>query len=230
MAAPSSETGTRERLLEAAFRRLEADGPEALKARTLTAEIGASTMAVYTHFGGMPGLIDAMVRVGLARFAAHVRARPPLPDDPMADLISGGLAWAEFALENSQLYRLIFGLSSGAPLREAAPALDAGAVWRLPEGADAFSILLESVERVVEAGEIGPQDPRTAAILVLSATHGYVLLAIGGFAEEEMQRARTRLAVDLMVGLGADREGAERALMRAIESRGADAPATSASS
>ena len=72
--------------------------------------------------------------------------------------------------------------------------------------------------------------PRTAAIQILSATHGYVLLAIGGFAEEEMQRARTRLAVDLMVGLGADREGAGRALMRAIESRGADAAVADASS
>ena len=230
MASRSSGDGPRERLLEAAFRKLEADGPEALKARTLTAEIGASTMAVYTHFGGMPGLIDAMVRDGLARFAAHVRARPPLPDDPMADLISGGLAWVEFALSNSQLYRLIFGLSSGAQLREAAPALDAAAAWRLPEGVDAFSILLASVQRVIDAGEIRPQDPRTAAIQVLSATHGYVALTIGGFAGEEMQRARMPLAVDLMVGLGADRGKTERSLMRAIESRGADATASDASS
>ena len=227
MPSLSTTQTTRERLLEAAFRRLEKDGPEALKARTLTREIGVSTMAVYTHFGGMPGLVDSMVREGLARFAAHVRARPPLPDDPMADLISGGLAWVEFALSNSQLYRLIFGLSSGAPLREAAPALDAGAVWRLPEGVDGFSILLESVERVIEAGEIREQDPRTAAIQILSGTHGYVALAIGGFAEEEMERARVPLALDLMVGLGANREKTERSLTRAVESRGADATTSS---
>jgi AcrR family transcriptional regulator len=216
----STVKGTRERLLEAAFRGLERDGPEALKARSLTAEIGVSTMAVYTHFGGMPGLVDAIVREGLARFAAHVRARPPLRDDPMADLISGGLAYSEFALANPQLYRLIFGLSAGAPLRAAAPEFDAGVSWRLPEGEATFSILLESVDRVIEAGEIRRQDPRTAAIQILSATHGYLLLTIGGFAEEERRRAVLPMAVDLMVGLGADRERTERSLARAIETRG----------
>ncbi len=222
-----AEPETRERLLEAAFRRLESDGPEALKARTLTAEIGASTMAVYTHFGGMPGLIDEVVREGLARFAAHVRGRVRLDDDPMADLIAGGLAYSEFALQNSQLYRLMFGLSSSR-LREAKPALDAGAIWRLPEGVDAFSILLESVERVIEAGEIRRQDARAAAIQVLSATHGFVLLAIGGFDQEEMQDLPASLGVDLMVGLGADRARTEHSLIRAVESRTQGRPGANA--
>jgi AcrR family transcriptional regulator len=220
MSELSTAKGTGERLLEAALRRLEADGPEALKARTLTREIGASTMAVYTHFGGMPGLVDAMVREGMARFAAHVRARPPLPDDPMADLISGGLSYSEFALANPQLYRLIFGLSAGARLREAAPEFDAGATWSLPEGQDTFSILLSSVERVIEAGEFRPQDATTAAVQVLSATHGYLLLEIGGFDQEERQRAVLPMTINLMVGLGADRERAERSLARAVETRG----------
>ena len=220
MPSVSTTQTTRERLLQAAFRRLEQDGPEALKARTLTREIGASTMAVYTHFGGMPGLVDAMVREGLVRFAAHVRARPDLADDPMADLMSGGLAYAEFALANPQLYRLIFGLSAGAPLREAAPDFDAASAWGLPEGEDAFSILLESVERVIEAGEVRRQDARGAAVQVLSTTHGYLLLTIGGFDEEERQRALLPMAVNLMVGLGAEREKTERSLARAIEVRG----------
>ena len=165
---------TRERLLDAAFRSLEKDGPDALKARTLTSEIGVSTMAVYTHFGGMPGLIDAMVREGLARFAAHVRARPPLPDDPMADLISGRPRLGRVrARELAALPADIRPLERGAAARGGARARRRTA-WRLPEGVDAFSILLESVERVIEAGEIRPQDPRTAAIQILSATHGYV--------------------------------------------------------
>ena len=222
MPSTSTPQTTRERLLEAAFRRLEQDGPDALKARTLTSEIGASTMAVYTHFGGMPGLVDAMVREGLVRFAAHVRARPDLAGEPMADLMSGGLSYSEFALANPQLYRLIFGLSGGAPLREAAPDFDAGSAWGLPEGEDAFSILLESVVRVIEAGEIREQDARTAAVQILSTTHGYLLLTIGGFDEEERSRALLPMAVNLMVGLGAERESTERALARAIEVRGGE--------
>jgi AcrR family transcriptional regulator len=215
----SSAQTTRERLLDGALRRLEEAGPDALRARALTSAIGASTMAIYTHFGGMPGLVDAMVREGLTRFAAYVRARPPLPGEPLADLISGGLAYAEFALANPQLYRLIFGLSAGAPLRRAAPGFDAGAAWRMPEGEDTFSILLESVERVIDAGEIRRQDARVAAVQILSTTHGYLLLEMGGFDEEERQRAMTPMAVNLMVGLGAERERAELALARALAVR-----------
>ena len=45
----------REQLVEAGMRVLERDGLPALSARKLAAETGTSTMAVYTHFGGMTG-------------------------------------------------------------------------------------------------------------------------------------------------------------------------------
>lgn len=206
------ERDTRGKLLDAAFRVLEKQGPHALQARKLTAEIGASTMAVYTHFGGMPGLVDAMVREGLSRFAAQVRARPPV-DEPLADLISGGLAYGEFALANPQLYRLMFGLADATRLPDAADT------WKLAEGVDALSVLLESVERVIDAGDIRRQDARAAATQILSVTHGYLMLRIGGFVEEELRDMMGPLAINLMVGLGADREQTERSLARAVESR-----------
>ena len=209
---------TRDELLAAAMRTVEAEGPEALRARKLTAEIGVSTMAVYTHFGGMPGLFEAIITEGLERFAAHVR-QTPRTDDPMADLMAGGLAYAEFAFENPRLYRLIFGLADRAALRGLAPNLDAADTWRSPAGVEAFSVLLESVERVIEAGDFRPQDARTAALQVLSVTHGYLLLGFGGLVTEESQALITPLTVNLMAGLGADREKAERSLARAIRDR-----------
>ena len=209
---------TRDELLAAAMRTVEAEGPEALRARKLTAEIGVSTMAVYTHFGGMPGLFETVVTEGLERFAAHVR-QTPRTDDPMADLMSGGLAYAEFSVENPQLYRLIFGLADRAALRGLAPNLDAAETWRSPAGVEAFSVLLESVERVINAGEFRSQDPRAAAVQILSTTHGYLLLELGGLVTEDIQGVIAPLSVNLMVGLGADRKKAERALARAIRDR-----------
>jgi AcrR family transcriptional regulator len=182
----------------------------------VTAEIGASTMAVYTHFGGMPGLFDALVREGLGRFAEHVRQVPDT-DDPMADLISGGLAYGAFAFQNPELYQLIFGLSSSATPRGA--NVNAGTAWRLPEGAAAFSVLLRAVERVIESGHFRPQPAMTAATQILGVTHGYVLLVIGGFVTEEAEQLIAPLTVNLMVGLGADRRAAERSLVRATAAR-----------
>src|SRR5580658_1245919 len=99
------ETGNpRVRLIEASIRLLEAGGPEAVQARKLAAEIGMSTMAVYTHFGGMSGLLEAIVRQGFLRLAAHVQAIPDT-ENPMADFFAKGLAYRDWALKNSQLYR-----------------------------------------------------------------------------------------------------------------------------
>lgn len=213
IADPASVTNPRDQLLEAAFRALEAEGPQALQARRLTGEIGTSTMAVYTHFGGMPGLVEALVREGLARFAAHVRERAPETDDPMADLIAGGLAYGEFALTNPQLYRLMFGLAGGPHVRSLP---DAERTFEMAEGGEALSVLLGSVERVLESGLFPPQDARAAATQILSVTHGFLLLQIGGFVEEELRDVMPALAVNLMVGLGADREATERSLARAV--------------
>jgi AcrR family transcriptional regulator len=198
--------------VEAALLVLERDGPSALQARRLVSEIGASTMAVYTHFGGMPKLIEAMMREGLARFAEHVR-RVPETADPMADLIAGGLAYGEFALQNPQLYRLLFGLTDIGRVHQPSP-------WDLAEGVDALSVLVSAVERTIEAGRIRPQDARSAAAQILSATHGFVLLAMSGFIDSQgLREVMVPLAINLMVGLGDTRERAEHSMSAAIEAR-----------
>ena len=160
MTSADASLSTRDTLVAAALAVLERDGPAAIQARTLANEIGASTMAVYTHFGGMPKLIEAVMREGLARFAAHTR-RVPHTADPMADLIAGGLAYGEFALRHPQLYRLLFGLTDLGRVHK--PSADAATPWDLAEGVDALSVLVSAVERVIEAGRIRPQEPTPAA-------------------------------------------------------------------
>src|ERR1700750_2775903 len=104
MAMPRSSalTDQRARLVGVAARMLEDAGPEALQARRLTAEVGTSTQAVYTLFGGMPGLFEALVAEGFARFAAHITAVPET-DDPVADFFARGWAFCGWALEHPQL-------------------------------------------------------------------------------------------------------------------------------
>ncbi|WP_219066715.1 TetR/AcrR family transcriptional regulator [Candidatus Mycobacterium methanotrophicum] len=216
---PSTDTSlsARNRLVAAALAVLERDGPAAIQARTLAGEIGASTMAVYTHFGGMPKVIEAVMREGLARFAEHTRGVPQT-EDPMADLIAGGLAYGEFAMQNPQLYRLLFGLSDLAAVHKLSG--DGATPWHLAEGVDALSVLVSAVERVIEAGRIRPQEPTPAATQILSATHGFVLLAMTGFIDSQgLQDVMAPLAINLMVGLGDTRRRAKRSLAAAITAR-----------
>src|SRR3954454_17691746 len=101
----AAQADQRARLLDVALRALEESGPEGLQARKLTAEIGASTQAVYTLFGGMPALFEAIVTEGFVRFAAHVSA-VPATDDAVTDFFRQGAAYVDWALAHPQLYRL----------------------------------------------------------------------------------------------------------------------------
>lgn len=71
----------RHSLIEAGVRILERDGLPALSARNVAAETGTSTMAVYTHFGGMTGLLDAIAGEVFIRFTRAL-TEVPETDDP----------------------------------------------------------------------------------------------------------------------------------------------------
>ena len=78
-----TERNVRAELLHAAVEILDRDGPDALQTRKIAGAAGTSTMAVYTYFGGMPGLIAAVTEESLRQFDAALSA--PQTDDPVAD-------------------------------------------------------------------------------------------------------------------------------------------------
>ena len=207
----------RQRLLDAAVRKLENSGPESLQARPLAAEVNASTMAVYTHFGGMPQLLDEVTREGFARFDAEL-AGVPDSGDSLVDLLALGLAYRQFALQNPQLYRLMFGLTTPGTRRAKERDLTTdGSPSTLSEGVSAFNHLVGAVAKAAESGRIHAEDPVAVAGQVWSATHGYVLLEITGVFGREGHGLVTTLRpmiINLLVGLGASREDVEVSMAR----------------
>lgn len=71
---------------------------------------GTSTMALYTHFGGMGGLIAEVAEEGLRQFDAALAA--PETGDPVADLFVIGAAYRRYAIKRPHMYRLMFGSTS----------------------------------------------------------------------------------------------------------------------
>ena len=216
----SARTERRSRLLDAAIDALERGGPEAVQARALGARIGASAQAVYTLFGGMPGVFDALVIEGLTRLAEHVAAVPET-EDPVADHFSKGWAYYDWALGHPQLYRAMFGLT-GADLRlRARLEISANGMGDFPEGRAALQVMVDSMERIVDSGRIHPVDPLLAARQLFSATHGHVLLQIAGAVgnPDESMLVLATLALNLMVGLGDTREAAQNSLRATLAAR-----------
>ncbi|HEX6492151.1 MAG TPA: TetR-like C-terminal domain-containing protein [Candidatus Dormibacteraeota bacterium] len=222
----STSDDLRGRLLEAALRLLEEDGPEALRARRLTAAVGTSTQAVYTYFGGMAGLFREVVREGFRRFDGHVAAVPQT-DDPVSDCFAQGMAYRDWALRHPHLYRLMFGLTGvGNRVHAAWDTTGAGTPAPIPEAQAAFDRLVLAVERMKQAGRIREVDSIAATGQIWSATHGYVLLEIAGYFGSEghgLVQVMGPLAVNVMVGLGDDRAAVERSglpVIAALAARG----------
>lgn len=167
----STPSALRARLLEEAARILGEEGPAALSARRLATAAGTSTMAVYTHFGSMAGVVDAVATEGFVRLVEHVDA-VGTSDDALGDLRRMAGAYRDNALENRHLYGVMFGAISvgGFHGRGADPEVAAAA----------FDQLASGIQRAMDAGVLVAGDSRAVAAQFWSALHGYVMLELAG--------------------------------------------------
>lgn len=209
-----SAADTRTQLIEAGIRLLEEVGPEALQARRIAADIGASTMTVYTHFEGMPGLLAAIIGEAFVRFGAALASVAPT-DDPVADFLAMGHAYRNYAVESPQRYRLMWGLTSLHTY--ATHDLTTGPVGEGP-GGETFEQLVAVVQRMIDAERIRADPPRAVAARIWGLIHGVVLLELTGQLGTDGQAVTAVLQPaiqDLLAGMGAAREELELSVERA---------------
>jgi AcrR family transcriptional regulator len=200
----------RERLIDGGIRLLERDGLQSLSVRNLAAEVGTSTMAVYTHFGGMTGVIDAVATEAFSRFTQALTDAPQT-DDPVADLFVMGAAYRAFALANPQRYQLIFGAASPASIAGSRTDLTStGGATNRAEWASSFDALRNAVRRMIAAGRIRGEDGElNIAGRLWSLSHGAVMLELAGFFGPDghgVTQILGPLTVDALVGMGDERE------------------------
>lgn len=184
----------RDALVNHAARMLAEGGPGALTLRSLTREVGTSTMAVYTYFGSMEELRAAVAREGFDRLRQRLVNVADSPgEDPVVDLILLGDAYVANAVEEPHLYQVIFGVGAAGP----------GAAEVAGVGYDTFLILVEAVQRCVDSGRFGPADPSFLATQMWAHMHGTIALAHSGLiALDQVQPIVNAAASNLFVGFG----------------------------
>ena len=179
----------RSRLVERAAQMLARREPVSL--RSLVAGTGVSTMAVYTYFGGMPGLWQAVRQEGFERLSARL-ARIEPTTDPVRDLAAMGVAYTENALADPDLYRTMF---------------DAAVEAEDPGRADlGFRAIVEQARRAQQAGRFAADaDPEALALRYWASGHGRVMLVVtGALPEAVLAEQAPRVAVALFVDAGDD--------------------------
>ena len=196
----------RQQLVLAGMTILERDGLQALSVRKLAAEVGLSTMAVYTHFGSMTGVVDAVAGEAFARFTAALTEVPPT-DDPVADFLAMGVAYHRFAMANPQPYQLMFG--TGNPAMLYSHRSDLTVTGHATSRDASFQVLCTAVRRMIDAGRIRDDGEAVTAGRFWSICHGAVTLEMAGFFGHEghgLTEIMGPLTVDVLVGMGDDRE------------------------
>src|SRR5687768_3454294 len=107
MSPRAADPRVRTMVIEAAARVLGEEGPAALTSRRLAAEIGSSTMAVFSRFRSMAEVRRAVREEAFARLDARLDAVPAAAD-PVADLVAAGAVFFAAGVESPYLYRAMF--------------------------------------------------------------------------------------------------------------------------
>jgi AcrR family transcriptional regulator len=183
----SADPAVRLALLEGAAELLARREP--VTARLLADRVGASTTALYTHFGGMPGLWRAVRAEGFTRLARRLTA-VPRTDDPVRDLAALGAAYLDSARSDPYLYRTMF--DAVADLEDPAVA------------DDAFALLVEAADRARRAGRLAvASDPPAVATRYWAAGHGLAMLVVTGvLPAEALEQHGPEMAVAVLVAAG----------------------------
>lgn len=194
------------RLLEEAEALVRRDGPDGVALRELARACGSSTMAIYTLYGGKPGLMQALYAIGFARlhaYALEVEER----EAPLRWMVRQMLAYRRFALDHTGMYRLMFGgekrfsptgrhsqfVSLSVPVEDAYPAFAALV--------DAVGTCLAHHRNTAPA----PAEVQDLAFLVWGQMHGLVGLEIAGYADPDDALPRYQSAVRFIcANMGAD--------------------------
>jgi AcrR family transcriptional regulator len=223
MTASKTRRSVREELLHAAVGLLNEHGPDALQTRKVAGAADTSTMAVYTHFGGMRSLIAEVAEEGLRQFDTALTV--PQTDDPVADLMRVGAAYRRYAIERPHMYRLMFGSTSAHGINAPAGNVLTLTLAEIEQHEPSFAHVVRAVHRAMLGGRITAYSADDDAAVVATAAqfwaliHGFVMLELAGFYGDDGSAVLPVLAAmttNLIVALGDSPEAVRRSQMASL--------------
>lgn len=162
-------------LVEAGLAELEEKGLESLSLRSIAARVGVSHTAPKNHFDGLRGLLTAIATVGFRRHAAEMRRGVENQPPGKARLDAAGKGYLRFALENPELFKLMF----SSRLCDAADP-------ELRQAAGGSYEVLRGIAHGLDWDKAdAPGGPWRTEWMLWSLVHGYAMLLIEG----QVQRA-----------------------------------------
>lgn len=149
-------------------------GAHDVSLREVGRALGVTAPALYAHVDDKQDLLAAVAAGEFEKLASHFEVAMALDPDPVAQIRSTSRAYIEFALENPELFRLMF-LFPPAAFAGDEPALEAAT--------RAFDLPASAMRNAIESGAVHSIEPDVAVLMQWAACHGVadVLLMDLGF-------------------------------------------------
>lgn len=169
-------------ILDGAQQLFLANGYDKVSIRNIADAIEYSPATIYLYYKDKNELLYALHRQGFVKMVEEFRPLLALTD-PFEKLVEMGRSYIRFAIENPELFDLMFIMT--APMDK----LD-HANWE--EGDQAFGLLMLVVQECMDAGVFKRHDVRATSLMVWSSIHGYTALflrkRLGMFPDEGRQQ------------------------------------------
>ncbi len=166
----------KEEFLKIAFEFIHKEDVDKLTLKVLSDATGTSRSAIYRHFSSKDALMEEIIRQGFEEFD---RVTSPMLRDQKTPLVdrfyNTSKVYIEWAKENPNLYRLLFGRKY-AYIREEILSIK-------EETCDAFGALKCTVEEGQEKGILKKDDSLKQSVIIWASLHGLASLIIDGFMD-----------------------------------------------
>jgi AcrR family transcriptional regulator len=171
-----------------------------LTLKILSDATGTSRSAIYKHFKNKDALIETIIEKGFEQFDAETTLH--LRDESKAlidKFYLTGKLYVEFAIQNPNLYRLLFGKKYAHIREELLSIKDADC--------SGFAALQKTVEDGQKQGILKKEDSYKQAIVIWATMHGFSSLIIDGFMDvkEIQEEVYTTLFETLLSGMVANK-------------------------
>ncbi len=155
-------------LIAAGLEMLEESGLEKLSLRAIAARVGVSHTAPKNHFDGLKGLLTAMAIIGFERHAAEMQRGVEDAPPGKARLHAAADGYVRFALENPELFKLMF----------SSPLLDSADPALIDAGEASYGVLRNVAHGLDWEKADEPGAPFRTEWMLWSLVHGHAMLLI----------------------------------------------------
>lgn len=162
-------------ILDAAKRLFLTQGFERATIRTIAAAVGVSSAALYLYFPDKDAILRAIAESTFDTLLAALEVSQRQADSDLERLRAGSLAYVAFGLAHPDEYRLTF---LAKMMASSGPGRPADTCSTVPAAKRSFDILVNGIERLIQAGIFRPSDPIVTADAVWASLHGVTALLL----------------------------------------------------